>query len=59
MVLEESGESDLFGKLKQHQLQQEDGAELRKHPRQTTDWGGECLRAVESRVKSASLRPEP
>jgi hypothetical protein len=46
-MLEEPGESNLLGKLKQHQLQQEDGAELRKHPRQTTDWSGECLRAID------------
>ena len=30
MVLEEPGESDLLGKLKEHQLQEEDGDYLRQ-----------------------------
>jgi hypothetical protein len=36
MVLEEPGVSDLFGKLKQHQLKQKDGGDLRQRSRPTT-----------------------
>ena len=43
MVLEEPGESDLFGKLKEHQLEQEDGGDLRQRSRPATGWRRERL----------------
>jgi hypothetical protein len=44
MVLEESGESDLFGKLKQHQLQQKDGPDLRQRSPPAAGGRGKCSR---------------
>jgi len=53
MVLEEPGESDLFGKLKQHQLQQKDGGDLCQRSRPATGGRGERSWAVDGTVADA------
>jgi hypothetical protein len=56
MVLEEPGETDLFGQLKQHQLQQKDGGHLRQRPRPPT---GRCRhRSPAVDAKSNRRRPD-
>lgn len=46
MVLEETGESDLFSKLKEHQLENEDDGYLGQHSWPATGRWSERLRAV-------------
>jgi hypothetical protein len=46
MVLEETGESDLLSKLKEHQLEDEDGGHLGQRSRPATGRWSERLRAV-------------
>ena len=49
-MLQKPGEADLLGKLKQHQLQQEDGGYLPNRSRPATGRRRQRLRAVDGQL---------